>query len=1635
MYRTGFLLAILVSASVLALAENARAIQEPADEEGQWKQITEHLNHNRVAEAAQALERWLEAFPKSARVPQALFQLASLDERRGRRVEAADRYGDLVARFPKHDLAPQALLNRATLLRQLKRKEDSKAAFRKLFKEYPGSNASQNGLWQYWHLDNKNFQFSVNQTFAEDQPVTVSAHFRNIDRVAYRLYKLDTSALFKRLETGGTFANVQELIGTVPASGREKLREWSATPPNTGDNYSSSEVKVDVPGPGLYIFQAEHDQIPVDIGIVVARYGLIVKSSPTRTLVFSVDRRTGRAVPRMSLRFAQEDKRSTATTGDDGLYVLDRAFNGTIVGVAENEIALTNAWSHGSGDENRSYLFTDRPIYRPNQTVHFKAIHRMLKAGGEFENMPGRVANVAIRDPRGNIVYQEDLTTSAAGSVAGEFRLGDEPPLGHYYVQSSLGGYGQFRVEEYRKPEYEVIAKFDGGARIQGEDLKVAVSVDYYFGSPVVDAEISYEIRRRPYFKPYWRGFYSEWDWYGDDEDDDDEDERPMRRGRGFHGGWGPEEVVSKGNGKTDKQGKFRATCPTVKADKDHIYSVIARVVDRSRREVQGRAEVKVARSNLELSVAASKYLYAPGDEVVVKAKLQDLDGKPVADRAIAIMATTATWRRRGDQGDYDHSEFFKGSNRTDAQGVAEFSFPAEKEGYIRFRCVAKDDRGTEIAEDRWVWIAGRSWSSSFQNFTGLEVNPDREIYRGGETARVLITTQAKAAHVLFTVECDGIYRHEIVKVKEHSAVVDVPIDGARHAPNVYFSAVTMSGNELLSASKSVSVPPVDRLLTVRIRTNQERYRPREKAEVTVVVTDAQGRPVATELSVGLVDESIYALQKEMAPDIRKFFFSRRWNRTTLSTSMHYSDYGRAGEKDEASPAPGAAATRGFLAREERSRKSAKDDSKMAETEVRGNFPDTWHWSSIVATDASGRLTFTTEVPDSLTTWRATVRAATADTKVGQAKLEFVARKEVIVRLEAPRFFTQKDACVVSGVVHNYRDDVDEVVVSLEAEGVELEGPREVTLKVAKGEDKRVDWRVKALTAGSARLLARAKSPRESDAMQLVIPVYPHGSLMTVTRAGATEGTVREKVTLPPTAIREASELTISIAPSVASQVTGALEYLAGYPYGCVEQTMSRFLPSVVAARAMRQMGVRNDKLQKELPDMVAAGLQRLYNFQHNDGGWGWWEGDETHPYMTAYVVYGLAQAKEADHGVDPGVLDRGIHALRNLIANKKSSGQRRRGDELPGDTRAYLLFALSEAGTFDKDAVMELFERRSDLSDYGRAILALSLAKGGKAEEAKTVLANLDESAKQGDAYCYWEGHAQRWHWMSHSIETTAYVLRAYGRVAPKDAKIHKIVRWLAANRHGNRWHSTKDTAAIVYALSEYASASGELDAEFALTVKVNGKDLMSAKVDKSNLLTFDGTRVLRGLEVPAGETQVEIVREGKGVVYYSVHLKCFNEADSFKPSEGTVAIARTYAKVRWEGKEKIVDELKEGDTLASGDIVEVTLTLDAAGLHEYMMIEDPIPSGFEVQKEEDRFHGGWMHRKWGWWYSRIEARDEKVCVAATTLNGHQSVSYLLRAETPGEFRILPTRAWNMYVPEIAGSSGGFRLRVVDKN
>jgi len=689
-----------------------------------------------------------------------------------------------------------------------------------------------------------------------------------------------------------------------------------------------------------------------------------------------------------------------------------------------------------------------------------------------------------------------------------------------------------------------------------------------------------------------------------------------------------------------------------------------------------------------------------------------------------------------------------------------------------------------------------------------------------------------------------------------------------------------------------------------------------------------------------------------------------------------------------------------------------------ADTEVRSKFADTLSWTASVVTDEHGRATVRIDrISDNLTTWRLTARAMSRDGRVGQAQESIVVRKDVIVRLHTPRFFTQGDQTTVSAVVHNYLSENKPVKVVLHATGIKLSGALEQIVEVPPRGERRIDWPARISTPGEAKITIKALTDEESDAMEIKVPVYPHGSLAWSSSTHLVEGSLDTSVDLPGDAIPEATEMIVTVSPTHAATVLDALDYLADYPYGCVEQTMSRFLPSAITAQVLRKLNLSRPELEKELPAMIHAGLQRLYNFQQRDGGWGWWKNDSSNPFTTAYVVYGLAMAREADVAVNSGVFGRGVNALQRLLEKADDDEQ-----------RIYMLYALSVAGKKVPDVRNALADNLARLSAVHKAMLALVLHRDREPREAARVLKSLAGDAKTNGATAYFAG-PKHYRWTGHNIEATAYALQAFLKVAPDHPLVGKTVAWLAMSREGDHWVSTRQTATVVLAMADYLKKTGDLDPDLTLTLKVNGKQLLKQRVTKENWRSFDGNVSVDRALLRTGRNRVELVAEGRGKPVCSIYLKHFKRAESFEASKGGLRIERKYELVRADGKKQFFVPLEAAAKVQSGDEVRVTLTIKADRPYRYLMLEDPMPSGFEAVREQAR-----QFRYWRWWYSHKEYRDEKVTVAITHLpEGERKIFYTMRAETPGTFKVLPTLVWNMYRAGQGANSAGRTIQVED--
>lgn len=1627
---------IVLASFLLALGATAAVFQEkqqdlPKTEDELWQYAMNQYNQGAWQEGDRAFRKYQESFPEGKNIEMAYYYQGYLHLYYSRKYDDARKaFQALADKWPKGTYHWHARFAIAQSYQYQNLRDKALEEYEKIVNETQDANTKTNAIYQIWNLKGKQFYLYVSGSFTVGQTATVHAQLSNVDTVDYRIVRVKYDSVIEFLKPGEQ-NNLGQAIAKVGKEGREELKKWTEKHNVKAQQWEQKNIEIPTKEPGIYILEGTHDRITMTVTVFVNKYGIITKSGGGKLLVFAQDRATSKPVQGMSIKVLHAQKPVTGETNAEGLFLSDAFQGGTVVGVKDGELVTTDPYYYSTNDQHPvTYVYTDRPIYRPNQDVHFKVVHRTEK-GKQIEMQPGKQVWMEIRDPKNNVVYREKATLNEFGTAHGKFTLGDEPALGQYRVYmkenekanpNPYGDYywdyygymganfGTFRVDEYRKPEYKVDVTFEKTSVIQGQTVEGTVTAMYYFGSPVANAQVTYQISRRYYW--YW---WNCWDWYYDWYADEEDDWTSNWRYRGY------DEPVSQGTGVTDEKGRLKVRFTPDKQDHDSVYTVHAKVTDLSRRTVDGGGTVKATRAEFGLAMSLNKYVYKPGENVNVRVRATTPDDKPVVHQKLKVRAMNVEWKK-----DQNHeTKIYEGETTTDEHGVADLNFtPDVAGGHLRLDASTEDRYGNAVNAQGWVWLYSDAWWGDLYNFNGIDVILDKKTYDVGDTAKILITSQFKNVSVLLTLEGKEVYEHRVIQVKGNAKLVEIKLDNPDLAPNFYVSVTGIKENALVQKYKSVIVNPSKKFVNVSVVPDKTVYKPREKATYTIVTTGSDGTPVTAEVSLGIVDESIYALQPEYAQDIRKHFIHKRWYMVATGTSLYYWDWGRGDVATTADSAEGEsnapreskkAEAPGAKMKEDRRQggKGGGGGEDYAATEVRNLFADTMHWVADVVTDQSGRATITITVPDNLTTWKATARAVTKDQRFGQGESSVVARKDVIVRLELPRFFTQGDETLVTAIVHNYLKTEKEMKVVLEIEGLQVQGEKEQIVRVEPEGQKRFDWKTKVDGAGLVKVVAKALTNEASDAMELVIPILPHGSMKWESRTGLVMDKSVEKISLPKEAIAQASELIIVVSPTHASTVLDALDYLYGYPYGCVEQTMSRFLPTVVVAGTLQKLGIEKPGLKEELPKMVAQGLQRLYNFQQQDGGWGWWQNDKSNPYTTAYVLFGLALAREHDFAVDDNVFARGIAAARHHLASKDTDGS----------TKAYLTYALSIAG--QKDA-----PELKDVNDYGKALLALVYHKAGKKDKAAEMMAQLSDSVKQTGSTAYWEGNGG-WGWLDHATEITAAVLRAYVAIEPKSPMIPKIVNWLVSVREGNYWASTKQTAMVVFAMTDYLAMTGDLNPDMTITLNLNGDRVYSERVTKENWQKFDGTRVFKASQFNAGENEISIEKTGSGTPTYSIFLRYYAKQEVFEASTGGIVVDRTYGKVVWDGKKRIVERLSDGDTVKSGDEIEVTVRVRGDKNYQFLMMECPMPAGFEAVREYYG-HYGWQ---WNYWYSHKEFRDERVCAAMTNLwtNHDNVITYTMRAEVPGSYSILPATVYNMYHPQIGGNSAEFKIKVVD--
>ncbi|MGQ9898456.1 MAG: alpha-2-macroglobulin family protein [Acidobacteriota bacterium] len=1378
------------------------------------------------------------------------------------------------------------------------------------------------------------------------------------------------------------------------------------------------------------------------------------------------------------------------------------------------------------------YAFTDRAAYRPGDTARWKIIARQLEGKG-YRTPAGSQLGYELLNPRRERVAFGQVTLSHFGGAWGSFTPEATWTLGEYTIRFGTLHAGQkqeletiygeatlFRLEEYRLPEFRVAVTVpeENGRRKTfrtGDRIELTLTAEYYFGSPVAGGQAEVLIREQPLYRPL---FYRTESLWFDNES------------AGFKESTGG-RIVRRENLVLDGNGKAQIVLHTPRfATSDLAYHIEARVTDASRREVVGQANVRVGQQRFAVAVNPEHRLHRPGEMVAVVFQARDINGQPAAAEGI-VTVTREIWResfldargrsvtasqakahpeggpyrlkRRG----YEREEILKRTVQTDpVRGEGRLTFMAPKEGFYRIVWVTPEPNRNPITAEATVWVSTTATEDTGYLAADLDIIADRDTLAVGRTFPVMLVAPTSGRTVWLSIIRDGLDEMRVIHLTGTTKLIELEITD-RDTPNIHLEADSLLDLRWSHIRREFTVPPTAQVMDVELKADRTTVLPRESVTFTLLTRDAAGRPLPAEVALAVTDDAVSAIQTDYAPDPRRFFYgNRRRPYVNTSTSLQYRPYvqlkpqllaeedGQAVRTEEGAHAlvGNAKAVPEGVAPMEQSdaslpgpvkRAASRDDKGQAadaggdsggQVIVRSDIRATAFWQPDIVTGPNGQATVTVIFPDALTTWKALARAVSATGEVGQTQMHTVTNQPLIVRLQTPRFLVVGDQTTFSAIVNNRTDRPLTAVVTLGAEGIALDAAqrtRQVT--VAPNSDGRATWEVRVEQPGDVRLTVTAVAGEHRDATARTVKAYVRGIETLMTQSAQVRQS-EEQLQLELPRERDDTHLVIQVAPSLAATMLDALPYLFDYPYGCTEQTMSRFLPAAITVKTLREQGVAPaaiagrmfggieaataDKTHPqgrrnldELDRIIRQGLNQLYAAQRPDGGWGWWKETPTDRFMTAYVVWGLALARQALPEVRNDVLTRGMTYLEQQLV----------AEEAAPDRQAWLLHALAEARhaqgktsitPLEQMALDNLWQQRDRLTAYGRALYAMATYHYGMRERMQVLARNLangvtrDTLPNSNLPTARWGAGGFWYRWTDSPVETTAFVLRALVRIAPDNELITPAMNWLVKNRRGAQWSNTRDTSIALLALHDYLRATGETAEPVAFEVIVNGVPVAQQRLEPGAELMAPGQFVVPTAVLRDGVNDIRILKRQGKALYVTASARFFRREAPIPPAGNEIYVKRQYWRLvprptllRGVVYERLA--LADGEPVASGERLLCTLTIEAKNDYAYLVFEDLKPAGFEAVQLRSgvgltirEVHPQTLELTGRSQAVYQELRDRRVALFVEQLpQGVWQMEYELRAETPGRFVALPTLGHAMYVPEIRANSAEAQVVVGD--
>jgi uncharacterized protein YfaS (alpha-2-macroglobulin family) len=1369
----------------------------------------------------------------------------------------------------------------------------------------------------------------------------------------------------------------------------------------SGDQGFLSRVELPAQPAGLYLVEVLRGSDAAYVPWMVTDLALLAEQDGVRIRLQAVDGRDGAPKPGVSGQLIEGTKSQPLSFDGTG-----RAEAGVTPGVrrvvmARSGASLALLASEGQGAaavRQRLYAFTERPLYRPGQEVFAKAILRRVEEGENRVVSDAASLAFTVLDPEDTKVTegQAKLLNAETGTYAAQFALPGAGRLGLYRIvfQGPQGpGQAEFKVEQFVKPAFEVKVSAEKTKVGLGDALDFHAVARYFYGAAVRGAKADWFLYKVVPPK-------SRWIW-------DDEDAGPAP------------ELMESGQVELDEDGQ--ADLPSFKAESDGLWRMVVKVADASGQRNSGQAQVRAATGDLVLMIAADRQVALPGRPFQVTARALDLDGKEVPGIAIALRAARIVAQKDDAYWWSRPSALKPGETVASAQGPqAMLSIP--QGGAFLLVAEARDSKGRPVVAQRQITVAAEG--TPLPAVPDLRAAADKPEYQPGDTARILVQLPRPKLTLHWALEHEGLGQRQSRQILGTTALVDVPITAAMQ-PNVWavFEIVAEGRRQL--AEVPIRVPKKDRRLNVAVSTDKERYQPGQPMKVSVAITDSAGKPAAADLSVGVVDEAIYALSQELHPDPVRFFHPARRHGVLRSGSTDWSFHDLLRRQRPV----------WSLKQTRRGDFKADDDDK-----VRQNFKDTAHWTPFVATGRDGRASVDLVLPDNLTAWRATATAITAETKIGVGRASKPSAKPLQVALTLPRTLSVGEEARAIALVRNLSGQPISGKVRIEVQNGRLAGTPEGAFSLQDQGEFRFALPLFSDKAGPLTVTARVEGGGLKDAERQKVTVQDQLVPASMSGSVVLDGG-SQTFTLPvPPAAKGDALLVLTPVGNLEHLAAPSLPYLIGYPYGCVEQTLSSFVPNLLVADLVKQ-GAMPGLDWKQLTDLdrnIRDGVFKVYGYQQPNGGWGWYApgdfGLDANPHTTGYAIQSFATMKRLGYAVDEGVYRRGRMAATSLFqqAARQADQGGRPGKGRSADPQAdaaFLLLSLAQtgepiAGLVDSTATKVLEGRWSGAHVLAMTTLAAATTRHPR---AAALAEHLEQRATVKGGLARWEGRREDWwSYASGEVIPTVMALKALCLAKPQSPLIRQGETFLASEFRGYGWYSTWSTGQIVDLLP-YLMKTRKLDwGPLAIQAAVQGGPSFTFR-ERPEARRWNAREPRAGSHPMVEPKPVTVTASGRGLLVWTYAYQVPGSAAGVAPKgEASSALRLAVNRSLWRLKTpQQTGNARQGwirepwtGTLKAGEEAWMQVQFRTDRDADYVMLEVPIPGGLTpTVKLEGFVLEGKPFTEEGssdvWTKPRIEIHPDKVTFLfsrAWSWSSH-AVRIHLRAGMAGSYRLRPAK------------------------